>query len=700
MPLQRRSVIGIVCSVGDSSEVPVNRLRKLNSVLDEQPVFASPLLKLLLWTAHYYHHPVGEVLQAALPVALRQQQPLAPVLSRHWRICADGERVRAELPARYVLQHQVLAALATAGDEGLAEEAIKILSGRLTPVLARLHEQGWIAPFVRPAVLPTGVRGRTVHLTVAQERACQGVIGALAGYAPFLLHGVTGSGKTEVYLRAAAATLAAGRQALVLVPEIALTPQLVQRFREALDAPLAVIHSGLPVAQRHRAWWAAREGDAAVVLGTRSAVFTPLADPGLFIVDEEHDPSYKQQEGFRYNARDVMVKRAQLAGIPVILGSATPSLETMANARDGRYRHLALPTRPGATRLPTVRLLNLADLAVNDGLTAPVIAAIKVRLDRGEQSIVYVNRRGFAPLVACSDCGWQGQCRRCDARLTLHRRSHKLVCHHCGATAAAPVRCPQCSAERLYGIGVGTQRIEETLARVFPAARILRLDSDTIRHPARLEAALSTIRSGAADILVGTQLLSKGHDFAAVTLVCVLSTDQGLYSMDFRGPERLFQQLTQVAGRAGRADTPGEVLVQTRHPGNPAYTRLARHDFSGFAKAALAERQAAGYPPFARFALLRAQSPVATAPLQFLRTAARLGQHLLVREQLPSVQLMDPVPSLMERRAGRYRAQLLASAATEAPLHRFLNCWLAALEGLPAGRRVRWSIDVDPQEMY
>ena len=504
----------------------------------------------------------------------------------------------------------------------------------------------------------------------------------------------------DSYLKAAASVVASGRQALVLVPEIALTPQLLARFQEGLGGTLAAIHSGLTDRERHIAWWAAREGLADVVVGTRSAVFTPLARPGLYIVDEEHDASYKQQDGFRYHARDLIVKRAHQDGVPVILGSATPSLESMENVRRGRYRQLLLRQRVRGAAMPKFQLLDLGRLPVTSGITPPMLAALRLRLDRGEQSIVYVNRRGFAPVVLCSTCRWQARCDRCDVHLTLHRRSERLCCHHCGASRDPPEQCPKCGQSTIHTVGEGTQRVEDTLKKMLPEARILRLDSDNVGDAAGLTADLAQVRQRKIDVLVGTQLVAKGHDFPAVTLVCVLSADRGLYATDFRSSERLFQQLTQVSGRAGRAQRPGEVLIQTLYPTLPTYEYLTRHDFDGFASAALEERKLASCPPYRRFVLLRAESPHLEMPLGFLRQVRQIGERRLRERRHAGVMLLDAVPSPMERRAGRYRAQLLVSGRGRAALHAFLSVWVSDIEGLRRARTVRWSVDVDPQEMY
>jgi primosomal protein N' (replication factor Y) len=431
-----------------------------------------------------------------------------------------------------------------------------------------------------------------------------------------------------------------------------------------------------------------------VVIGTRSAVFVPMPRLGLVIVDEEHDPSFKQQDGLRYSARDVALVRAAREPAPVLLGSATPSLESLRHAREGRYRLLELPGRAGAAVLPVVIRLDLRKLAVDDGLSAPLREAIAARLQRGEQSLIFLNRRGFAPAWMCHACGWVATCPRCDARLTYHHGRRRLLCHHCSTDQPVMTRCPGCAGEEtLRPLGAGTERLESALVRTFPKARLVRVDRDSTRRRGALETTLARIRAGDADILVGTQMLAKGHDFPNVTLVGIVNADQGLYAPDFRAEERLLQTILQVSGRAGRADKPGQVLIQTWHPEHPIFDALARHDFEGFSDYLLGERQAQQYPPFSHLALLRAESPAAAAPLRFLALARELAG------QPASVTLFDPLPAPMERRAGRYRAQLLVQATERKPLHRFLHGWVRAIGETPEARRVRWSLDVDPLDL-
>jgi primosomal protein N' (replication factor Y) len=683
------------------SSVAPGKLKYVSTVLDTEPAIPPALLKFLKWAANYYHHPIGEVIRAALPTTMRSTRGMQPRLPARYSLTSAGWVGLCSLSKQAKRQHRILGALKEAGDSGLLLDALTQLVARPKSTLVLLRDRGWIETHQNPEdFLLTAAKKAGPVLNPSQRQAVREIGAVLPRYVPFLLQGVTGSGKTEIYLKAAASVVASGRQVLILVPEIALTPQLLARFQEGLEGTLAAIHSGLTDRERHITWWAARQGLVDVVVGTRSAVFTPLARPGLYIVDEEHDASYKQQDGFRYHGRDLIVKRAQQDGVPVILGSATPSLESMENVRRGRYRQLLLKQRARGAVMPKFQLLDLGRLPLTSGMTPPMLDALRLRLDRGEQSIVYVNRRGFAPVVMCSTCRWQARCDRCDVHFTLHRRSEQLRCHHCGASRDPPVQCPECGQSTLRAVGQGTQRIEDALQQALPGVRILRLDSDNVGDAAGLAADLAQVRQRKIDVLVGTQLVAKGHDFPAVTLVCVLNADSGLYSVDFRAAERLYQQLTQVAGRAGRADRPGQVLVQTRHPENASFFRLARHDFNGFVTAELDQRRLALCPPFVRFALLRAESPRPTASLEFISLAARVGRQRLEGQESQAVRLMDPVPSPMERKAGRYRAQVLVTGRTHTPLHRFLDDWLGDLEGLNLGRRVRWSLDVDPIEMY
>lgn len=541
---------------------------------------------------------------------------------------------------------------------------------------------------------PTSARFIANHeLTAQQSAVYERVRSALGGFGAFLLHGITGSGKTEVYLHLIARVLESGGQALVLVPEISLTPQLEEQFRRAFPgAAVALLHSGLEDVARTSAWLRAARGEAGVVLGTRLALLAPMPRLALVVVDEEHDPSFKQQEGLRYSARDAAVYRARLARCPVVLGSATPSLESWHNHRSGRYEKLELSERasPGA-QLPAVRIVDLRAEAADAGLCPTLLAAMRLRLERGEQSLLFLNRRGYAPVLACEACGWAAGCERCTARMVLHAADRRLRCHHCGAEAPVPAACPTCGNVDLRPVGRGTQRIEETLAARFPQARIVRIDRDSVRRREQLSRMLDEARSGEADILVGTQLLAKGHDFPALTLVGVLNADTALLSTDYRAPERLHAVLAQVAGRAGRRERPGEVIVQTRYPGHPLFRALVAHDYAGFAESQLAERRASGFPPFVFEAALRAEARKLETAMRFLREA-------VARTERPAeVRCYDPVPHVITRRAGYERAQVLVQSSSRPALQAFLGALTRVLFE-NARSNVRWHLDVDPIE--
>ncbi|HLX80307.1 MAG TPA: primosomal protein N' [Burkholderiales bacterium] len=632
VPFGARQRVGVVVEVGDASSVAVSRLKPIVRVLDGAPRLSADWLEQMRFLSSYYQRPLGETVVGALPLRLRSLKPLPK------RKKPDEEAGSGAAP-RFVQSHEA---------------------------------------------------------NPAQALAIARIGAALGSFQPFLLHGITGSGKTEVYLRLIAQVLARGGQALVLVPEIGLTPQLETRFRQAFPrARIAMLHSALEDVPRTNAWLAAARGDARIVLGTRLAVLTPLPRLGLVVVDEEHDASFKQQEGLRYSGRDAAVLRAKLAGCPVVLGTATPSLETWFNCRAGRYELLTLSERavPGS-RLPVVRTVDLRNEAAEQGLAKPVVEAIRARLARGEQSLVFINRRGYAPVLSCEACGWAAGCARCSARMVLHAphvAARRLRCHHCGAEQKVPRACPSCGNVDLRPLGRGTQRVEETLAALFPEARVLRVDRDSARKRTAMAAALEGVGRGDGDILVGTQLLAKGHDFPNLTLVCVLNADSALVSTDYRSAERLFATLAQVGGRSGRREQPGEVLVQTRYPGHPMFQALMRHDYAGFAESQLAEREAAGFPPFVHEAALRAEAGKLEAAMDFLKTAARL---MPVPEE---IQVYDPVPHVITRRADVERAQLLLQSASRPALQEFLRAWSAALPASTSSG-VRWHLDVDPIE--
>lgn len=694
VPFGRRQVVGVVVDMPAEAAVDAPRLKPVAAVLDDRPLWPAPLFALLRWAAGYYHHPEGEVFAAALPGGLgRGEQPPAP--PRVWRLTETGASVDPEGLRRATRQAALLRALA-AGPQTEAE--LRAVVSDLRQPLDRLAEQGWaVAEAGRRAAAPAGEPEAAPDLNADQQVAVATLQGQ-QGFGAFLLEGVTGSGKTEVYFGALAPVLARGEQVLVLVPEISLTPQLLDRFRRRLGVPLTVLHSGLADGERANAWQAARSGEAQVVVGTRSAVFVPLARPGLIVVDEEHDPSFKQQEGFRYSGRDLAVVRAAREDVPVVLGTATPSLESLHNARQGRYRHLRLPRRAGEAQLPEITLLDMRGRAASGGLSETLLRELDTVTGRGEQALLFLNRRGFAPAVLCPSCGWTRDCPHCDRAMTLHQRRRLLLCHFCGLTAPVPHQCgnAECGNPDLQTVGLGVEQVEEVLGERLGERTRVRVDRDTTARKGALEDKLARVRSGEAELVVGTQMLVKGHHFPGVTLVAVVSADSGLYSADFRARERVFQQILQVAGRAGRAERPGRVWVQTYAPDHPVFQPLKAHDYAAFAEAELAERRAAGLPPFYPLALVRAEAGDEAAAHHFLEAARDRGEAFGVA----GVRFLGPAPAPLERLRGQYRAQLLVTAEERAALHRALTPWAPQLEALPEARAVRWSLDVDPQDLF
>jgi primosomal protein N' (replication factor Y) len=693
VPFGRQQLTGIIVSLKEQSEVPSDKLKRILAVIDSQPVFDAQLLKLLTWTANYYHAPLGEVMATALPTALRGPTALQATVSG-WRITESGREAldRGELQ-RTPKQAKLLEAL-TAGPRPLKAD----------PSLRSLREKGWVEsieladPSQAPSAVPPvpSPNEAAPTLTTEQNEAVTRILHHPAGFTAWLLQGVTGSGKTEVYLQLAEATLKTHRQVLVLVPEIGLTPQLVGRFTQRFGADrIAVMHSGLTDTTRLAAFRDTFFGRARIVLGTRSAIFAPLSTLGLVIVDEEHDASYKQQEGVRYSARDLALVRAQLADVPIVLGSATPSLESLHNVSRGRYQPLTLPRRATGAQPPTLRLLDLRQEKVTAGLATTSLQAIDRHLQAGSQVLLYINRRGYAPTLACTACGWIAPCQECDARMTVHRQADALRCHHCGAERPLPRQCPTCG-HGLRTVGQGTERVEESLAELFPSTEIARLDRDVVRHARDWQTTMARIRSGTARILVGTQMVAKGHDFPDLTLVVVINADQGLFSTDFRAAERLAQTMVQVAGRAGRAHKPGEVLIQTEYPEHPLLRSLLDGGYEAFAAAAMQERQEAAWPPFSHLAALRASALELEPAIRFLEDA----RNLALQRAPKALRLLGPAPAPMARRASRYHAQLLLEAPERSALQRFLASWIEAIETLPSAKRVRWSLDVDPIDLF
>lgn len=701
VPFGRREMIGVLVEIVDKSDVPADKLKPAIAVLDSEPPLPPALFKLCLWTAQYYQHSLGDTLSWALPVLLRQGEPAEARQERFWQVAPDAsiddlriarapkqkEALRTLAQHPHGVAHQLLSKLM------LNRESLNLLLAKaLVTVEVRGHapverHEHWLAQPELP-------------LNTEQRAAYEAIRSGFGSFHASLLAGVTGSGKTEVYLQLIRETLQAGKQALVLIPEINLGPQTLARFEQRFNARIALLHSAVNDRDRLDAWLAARDGEADIIIGTRSALFTPMKNPGLIIIDEEHDGSYKQQEGLRYHARDLALVRARQEDIPIVLGSATPSLESLHNAYTGRYALLRLNQRAGGAQQPRFLRLDVKSRPLDSGISGPMQQAIGQTLAAGQQVLVFLNRRGFAPTLLCHDCGWLSECTRCDARMTVHQRSGELRCHHCGHVERVPRNCPACGKVDLRPVGAGTERAEERLAILFPDFPVLRVDRDSTSRKDAMNQLFATIQKGQPCILVGTQMLAKGHHFPRVTLVSILDADGGLFSGDFRASERMAQLIVQVAGRAGRAEEPGKVIIQTHLADHPLLIQLTEQGYFAFAEQTLSERRAAGLPPFSHLALLRAEAHKPGQAEGFLDQACSEAERLLREMALGGIELLGPVPAPMERRAGRYRAQLLVQANARAPLHKLLATWLLALENMPSGRQVRWSLDVDPVDLY
>lgn len=697
VPFGRTQKTGLITAVlptpsGPEASPPF-ALKSVLSIVRTLPALPPDWLELVGFASRYYHVPLGQMVCVALPSVWREAedgpgpQPSNPWLS----LTPEGKAQWAS-----VRRKSLKALLLHLEETGPAR--VETLRPRFTAALVREAQQAGLAAL--STQWPVDVPLPPTHgppLTPEQANVLAQIRAGLACFSPFLLHGVTGSGKTEVYLRLAETVLEQGLQVLFMVPEIGLTPQFEARVRARFPhAHIVCLHSQITPKRRFQGFSEALSGHAQLILGTRLSVFAPLKRLGLIVVDEEHDPSYRQHEGVRYSARDLAVWRARQWQIPIVLGSATPSLESWKHAESGQYVRLSMTQRAHAqARLPRIGLINVGPIKTPDGLSPPLLRGLEARLAAGEQSLVFLNRRGYAPVLSCPSCAWVSPCPHCSAHQVVHRNDRRLRCHHCGAQAPIPRACPSCGNQDLQAWGQGTQRVEESLARHFPKARVLRLDRDTAGTKGRWEALLAQVAQGAVDIVVGTQMLSKGHDFPKVTLVGIIEADNALFSSDFRAAERLFAQLMQVGGRAGRAEHPGEVLIQTRHPTHPLFRCLQTHDYPGFAARLLEERKLALFPPFSFQALLCVQAPRVEEALAFLEVALVHAQ----THATPAVHVYAPVPMRMIRLAARERAQLLVESANRQALHRFLLAWGPALHGLTRSAGLSWHLDIDPSDL-
>ena len=687
----RKEMVGVAIECVASSALLAERIKPVLRVLDDTPVMPDELLGLLHFCSNYYHYPLGATVLAALPSRLRIKRAIAIQEEMQYVLSSSGCALDLILlPKRKVVQHRILAALRLGA---LSIAQVRALSSSGVSALKGLLDAGWVETRAVASIHDTSTFSDTHTLTLEQQQAVD-LIATTVCFSCILLHGITGSGKTEVYVHAMNRILQQGGQVMLLVPEINLTPQLENYFRGRLpDVELVSLHSGLSDDERMRNWLHAQSGRARIILGTRLAVFAPLPRLALVIVDEEHDASFKQQDGLRYSARDVAIFRASQRDVPIVLGSATPSLESYYNAQSGRYKMLRLTQRAVTqAKLPTINCINIGNVAIQHGLSEPLMKALSERLQRGEQSLIFVNRRGYAPVLMCSACGWMSGCTNCAGKLVLHLKDGRLRCHHCGHQERVPQACPSCGNTDLQPIGVGTQRIESMLRESFPGARILRVDRDSTRNKGAWQVMRQQIQDNAVDILVGTQMLAKGHDFPNLTLVGVVNPDSALYSNDFRASEKLFSQLTQVAGRAGRADKPGQVLIQTAFPEHPLFDSLQRHDYDAWAKTLVDERRSAGFPPFVYQVLLRAEAKSEPHVYSFLGRAREDAIKLAMPVDVYSV-----VPAVMPRRANHFLAQLLVQSEARKSLQQFLREWYPLL-GVLADNKLRWSLDIDPMD--
>jgi len=692
VPFGRKHMVGIVIELAESSDLAPERIKPVEHVLDDVPPLPGELLTLLRFCSEYYHHPLGMTVLSALPVRLRAQESFVIRQDLSYALSAVGLALEpSQLPKRRVILQRIWQALQTSP---LSGSQIRALSPSAPANLRVMLDQGWVVSTTTQTPTATANIFNEVHTPTEAQQQVINAIAQTIGYQCFLLHGITGSGKTEVYVQLMHQVLQRGEQVLLLVPEINLTPQLENYFCARFpDAELVSLHSGLSDGERASKWLRAQSGLARIVLGTRLAVFTPLPKLGLILVDEEHDSSFKQQDGLRYSARDVAIFRANQRGVPIVLGSATPSLESYYNARSGRYQLLKLDQRASTlAQLPQIRCLNISSIPLIDGICPAILTALGERLSRKEQSLIFINRRGYAPVLMCTACGWLSGCSNCAGKLVLHLKDRRLRCHHCGHQERVPHACPSCGNADLQPVGVGTQRIEEALQTHFPEARILRVDRDSTRNKGCWQTMRKQIQDDGVDILVGTQILAKGHDFPNLTLVGVLNPDAALYSADFRASEKLFAQLVQVSGRAGRADKPGEVLVQTAFPDHPLFRALRAHDYDAWAQILLKEREQAGFPPFVFQVLLRAEGKQEGEVYAFLKRARETAMAL----SLP-VEIYGVVAATMAKRANHFRAQLLVQSVTRKSMQQFLRSWHPLLDALPS-LKLRWSLDIDPLE--
>lgn len=696
VPFRNKTVVGMVWETDIAPDMDTARILSVQTAFSDEPPLPESWRDLLAFTSRYYHYPTGQAVFAALPQGLKETRAVEMPQPPLFYALNEAGRAQTPPPARFNKKAALWDALLS-GEMTMA--ALKQVNAQAVKLIENWAEQGWIETTEAAKPVLRSYHGQASHsefvLNANQRQASDAIQTALGHFRPFLLYGITGSGKTEVYFDAMAKVLAQGRQVLFLLPEINLTPQLLKRVENRFaDVPTAVLHSQMAAGRRTQDYLRAMLGQAKLVIGTRLAVFTPMDDVGLIVVDEEHDGSFKQDNELRYHARDLAVWRAKQSGCPVVLGSATPSLESWHKVQSGAYRLLQLTERAHtAAQLPQVDILNVGRLKLDNGFSPQALQLLKQNFEAGGMSLVYLNRRGFAPALFCGDCGHTFGCPNCSAKMVLHQRVRQLRCHHCDHREPIPFKCPDCGNQDLTAVGHGTQRVEETLRAFLPKAAVVRVDRDSTAHKNDWADLYRRIADNEIDILVGTQMLAKGHDFARLNLVIVLNADGSLYSADFRAPERLFAELMQVSGRAGRADKPGKVLIQTQLPEHPVFAAVKAQDYAVFAENELNERQMFAMPPFGFQTAVRADAPRVADALEFLNAAKETLAPLLPA----SVSQFGAAPMLMVRLAERERAQIFLESPSRQDLHRAVSLWVQVLQQNRDGK-IRWSVDVDPQE--
>ncbi len=690
-----RKLIGLVVDNNQKSSLSTNKLKYITEVLDEEPILDKPLLALLFWAAEYYQQPLGEVLFTALPSVLRKGKLITPASNTLYKLATDKE---LEEQLKRAPKQRIVVELLRGNPNGLsADDIAKHIPAWRSAVNALLNKNlvEKLEQEITNESLLNKITTKKLTLNTEQQQAYEKIKTNLHHFYCCLLDGVTGSGKTEVYLSLAKNILKNGKQVLILAPEIGLTPQLLQRIEDRLGEKVHLMHSGLNENQRAQTWLAAKTNKANIVVGTRSAIFLPFKKLGLIIIDEEHDLSFKQHEGFLYNARDIAVYRAKQLKIPILLGTATPSFETQHNVNNERYQKLVLSKRAKDSRIPDVKLIDMRSKQSSDGLSNELIQAIQAELDGDNQVLLFLNRRGYAPTILCQECAWVAECSRCDARMTFYKKRNILKCHHCLSEERVPEKCPTCNSEKFLWLGEGTQRIENKLTEIFPNTAITRIDRDSTRKKDSLKEKLDEIHAGKHQIIIGTQMLSKGHDFPNVTLVGILNVDHGLFSTDFRATERLAQLLVQVSGRAGRSTKKGKVLLQTYLPEHPLLNCLLAEGYAAFSKEALKIRKECSLPPYTFMLMVRARANSMSMTQNFLQEV----KNTIQKDKIPGMTIYGPIPALMERKAGMYQSQLIIFTQHRKSIQTNLKNWTQSITKRPLAKRVRWDVEVDPLEI-